>query len=178
MLRFWEPDGGRITVNGVDVRELDPDMVRGLFGVMGQDVYLFNGTVEENIRLARPRAKPEEVVAAAQQAHLHDFIIGLPAGYDTPIGERGLQLSGGERQRLALARAFLRDAPILLLDEPTANLDPETEQMVLKELLDAAATRAIILITHRPTALERMDEVLVLRQGRLSHSIRLCPSPL
>ncbi|MBK9054752.1 MAG: thiol reductant ABC exporter subunit CydC, partial [Chloroflexi bacterium] len=167
LLRFWEPDGGRMTVDGVDVRELDPDEVRGLFGVMGQDVYLFNGTVEENIRLARPRAKREEVVAAAQQAHLHAFITGLPAGYDTPIGERGLQLSGGERQRLALARAFLRDAPIWLLDEPTANLDPETEQKVMKELLDAAAGRSVILITHRRAGLERMDEIVVLHRGQV-----------
>ncbi len=161
LLRFWEPDAGRITVDGVDVREQDPDVVRSLFGVIGQDTYLFNGTVGENIRLARPRAKPEEVIAAARKAHLHEFITTLPAGYDTPIGERGLQLSGGERQRLALARAFLREAPILLLDEPTANLDPETERNVMNEIVAAAAGRSLILITHRQAGLAQMDEVVL-----------------
>jgi ATP-binding cassette subfamily C protein CydC len=141
--------------------------VRRNFAVVSQNTFLFNGSVRENLLLAKPKAAEAEIIQAARQAQIHDFILTLPRGYDTWIGEQGLRLSGGERQRLAIARALLRDAPILILDEPTANLDALTERDVLAALLPLTEGRTTLMITHRLAGLEWIDEILVLYQGRL-----------
>lgn len=167
LLRFWDVPPGTITIGGQDVRRYPADMVRSWFGVMPQRPYLFNATIRENLLIANPYASERDLIAACQQAQLHDFIAGLPEGYDTWIGERGAKLSGGERQRLMLARALLKDAPILLLDEPTANLDAGTEQAEMNMLLNASLKRSVLLITHRLVCMEAFDTILVLEQGRI-----------
>jgi thiol reductant ABC exporter CydC subunit len=167
LLRFWDYSQGRITLDGHDLRIGDPDDVRRWFGVVSQHTHLFNATVRENLLLARPDASEDETTVVAQQAQIHDFILALPQGYDTLIGEQGLRLSGGERQRLAIARALLKDAPILLLDEPTANLDALTEREVLATLRAIASNRAMLMITHRLAGLEDVDEIIVLNAGRV-----------
>jgi ATP-binding cassette subfamily C protein CydC len=149
LLRFAEYERGRITVGGQDLRSLGHESVRQLFGVMTQRTHLFNTTIRENIRIGRKSASEEEIIAAAQAAQIHDFVLSLPAGYDTAVGESGTLLSGGERQRIALARMLLKDAPIWLLDEITANLDPVTAANVLQAVFKAGANRTLILMTHR-----------------------------
>ena len=167
LLRFWDYEQGRIEIGGRDLRDVDPDEVRRLFGVVSQQTHLFNTTVRENLLLAKPEATEAEIIQAAQQAQLHDFIQSLPQGYDTLIGEQGLRLSGGERQRLAIARALLKDAPILILDEATANLDPSTEREVLRVIRAARSQHTTLMITHRLVGLEEADEIIVLRAGRV-----------
>jgi len=149
-LRFTDYQSGRITVGGIDLRALTHESVRQTFAVMTQRTHLFNTTIRENVRIGRTSASDEEIVAAGQAAHIHDFIQTLPDGYETYVGEGGALLSGGERQRLALARMLLKDAPIWLLDEVVANLDPATAANVLRAVLTAAADRTVILMTHRP----------------------------
>jgi ATP-binding cassette, subfamily C, bacterial CydCD len=167
LLRFWEWDEGEILLNGRSLRTYHPDTVRACFGIIPQQPYLFNASIGDNLRLANPRASQAEIIRAAQQAQIHEFIAGLPQGYETGVGALGMQLSGGERQRLAIARALLQDAPILLLDEPTANLDPATERAVLETIFQLAEGRSLLLITHRPAGLAAMDEVLRLDGGRV-----------
>jgi ATP-binding cassette subfamily C protein CydCD len=167
LLRFWEFDDGEMRVNGRSLRAHNPDDIRRLFGVIRQNTYLFNGSIHDNLLLARPDANMTTIEAAAQAARIHNFIASLPDGYQTGVGELGLQLSGGERQRLAIARALLQDAPILLLDEPTANLDAITAGHILDTILNLANNRSLLLITHRLTGLEVMDEILVLENGRV-----------
>ena len=167
LLRFWDCPAGQIWLDGRDLRAYAAADVRCLVAVVSQQTHLFNAAIGENIRLARPEASQAEVTRAAQQAQLHDFIVSLPEQYATWIGERGVRLSAGQRQRLAVARALLRAAPILLLDEPTANLDPVTERAVLRSLLEVANGPALLLITHRLVGLETFDEILVLSRGRL-----------
>lgn len=167
LLRFWDYDAGTIELGGADLRAYRPDDVRAQFAVVRQDTHLFSGTIRENLLLARPDAGETELIAAARQAQLHGFIQALPQGYDTWIGEQGLTLSGGERQRLAIARAVLRDAPILVLDEATANLDAVTEQAVMDAVVRAMRGRTTLLITHRLVGLEHADEILVLHRGRV-----------
>jgi len=167
LLRFWDTEQGRIEIGGRDLRDFDPDEARRLFGVVSQQTHLFNTTVRENLLLAKPAATEAEIISSAQQAQLHDFIQSLPQGYDTLIGEQGLRLSGGERQRLAIARALLKNAPILILDEATANLDPITEREVLRVIQAATSQRTTLMITHRLVGLENVDEILVLRAGRV-----------
>ena len=160
LLRFWEWQAGEITLNGRSLRDYRSDDLRTLFAVVEQRPFLFAGTVRENLLLAAPGAGEAAMVAASRLAHLHDFVMQLPQGYDTWIGEDGAHLSGGERQRLALARALLRDAPILILDEPTANLDALTEQALVRDVLRAAEGKSLIWISHRPLPLAAMDEVV------------------
>ena len=171
LLRFWDDYEGRIVVGDRDLREYDPAAARRLFGVVSQSTYLFNLTLRENLLLGRPGATEEQMVHAARQAQAHEFICALPSGYDALTGEQGLQLSGGERQRLALARALVQEAPVLLLDEPTANLDPVTERGVLAALRSALGDRprtaTTLMLTHRLAGLADMDEILVLRAGRV-----------
>ena len=147
LLRFWEFQEGEITLNGRSIRDYDPDTLRACFGVVEQRPYLFNASIYDNLRVARPQAGRVEIETAARQAQLHDFIAALPGGYDTEVGSLGMALSGGERQRLAIARALLRDAPILVLDEPTAHLDPATARAVMDTIL-AENGRSLLLITH------------------------------
>ncbi len=167
ILRFWDYNEGTITLDGKDLRQLGQEDVRHLIGVVSQHTHLFGATVRENLLLSRPGATEVEMIGAAQQARVHEFIRSLPQGYDTWIGEQGWQLSGGERQRLAIARAILKDAPILILDEPTANLDAVTEREVMDTLLSLSPGRTTLLITHRLVGLEQADEILVLRGGRV-----------
>ena len=167
LLRFFEFEQGEIRLGGHPLQAYQQDDVRNMISVVSQRTHLFNGTIRDNLLIARPKATEDELFAASQQAQIHDFIKSLPDGYETWIGEQGLRLSGGERQRLAIARAILKDTPILILDEATANLDAITEQKVLQALESLMANRTTLIITHRLTGLEAVDEILVLRNGRI-----------
>jgi ATP-binding cassette subfamily C protein CydD len=167
LLRFVEPGAGRILADHVALADLPPDAWREQIAWVPQAPYLFNASAAENIRLARPTASLSEVIQAAQQAHAHEFIATLPQGYDTPLGERGARLSGGQAQRIALARAFLRAAQLLLLDEATAHLDPAHEALVQETIAHLARGRTTLVIAHRPATIARADRVLVVRAGRL-----------
>ncbi len=167
LLRFWDPTAGRITLNGIDIRELSLTALRDHIAVVSQNAHVFNTSIRENIRLGNPSATEQEIIAAARTARLHDFVMTLPHGYDTPVGELGNRFSGGQRQRLALARALLKHAPILVLDEATANLDPETEHAIQDALRETAEERTTIIIAHRLSAVRMADEILVLDNGRL-----------
>ena len=166
-LRFWDPDKGTIRLNGHDLRQYALGDLRGLIGVVSQDTYLFNDTMRGNLLLARPEASDSEIEQALEQAQLTAFIQQLPKGLATWVGEQGLRLSGGERQRLAIARALLKDAPLLVLDEATANLDPMTEHTLLDALDMLMQGRTTLVITHRLVRMERMDEILVLDEGSI-----------
>lgn len=167
LLRFWDCQPGQIRLGGRDLREYNQQDVRRLIAVVAQQTYLFNATIRDNLLLARPETNQDKMVQAARQAQIHNWIASLPEGYDTWIGEQGLKLSAGQRQRLAIARALLQDAPILILDEPTANLDALTEREILLTLQGLMAGRTSLLITHRLLGLEAADEILVLRAGRV-----------
>ncbi len=167
LLRFWDYSEGSIRLGGVELRDLPSEEVRRLFAVVDQRAYLFSGTVRENILVARPDATEEEMFEAAREALIHDFILPLPQGYDTYVGEHGMKLSGGQRQRIAIARALLRNSPILILDEPTEGLDPVTEAEVMEALYRLMEGRTVLLITHRLVGLDAVDEVVVLDKGRI-----------
>jgi thiol reductant ABC exporter CydC subunit len=167
VLRFWQPQKGRILLGGQELQRYGEEDLRRLIGVVSQNTHLFNATVRENLLLARPMASEAEMIRAAQAAQIHQFVQSLPEGYDTWIGEQGLRLSGGERQRLAIARAVLKDAPILVLDEPTANLDALTERAVMEALRTLMVGRTVLIVTHRLVGLEAADAILVLQSGRI-----------
>ena len=167
LLRFWEPEAGEIRLDGCDLRDVAPEAVRQQIGVVAQQTHLFNMTIGDNLRLARPGASQAEIEAAARAAQIHDWIVSLAEGYDTWVGEQGLRLSGGERQRLAIARALLKNAPVLILDEPTANLDTASERDLLAALTPLMVGRTTLIITHSLFGLERVDEILVLERGRI-----------
>jgi ATP-binding cassette, subfamily B, bacterial len=167
LLRFWDPSGGVIRLDGIDLRDLTLDGLRGCIALVAQDTYLFNDTLEANVRLARPDASSEQVHQALSRAALGDFIAGLPDGLATRVGERGVQLSGGQRQRIAIARAFLKDAPLLILDEATSHLDTISEQAVRGALDALMADRTTIVIAHRLSTIRAADLILVLRNGRV-----------
>lgn len=170
--RFWEATGGRVTIGGVDVRDIPPDTLAGLIGVVSQAVVLFSLSVRDNIRLGRPDATDAEVEAAARAARCHDRILALPQGYDTVLENGGATLSGGERQRLALARLVLKDCPILILDEATSSLDVENEHLVQAALADLAADRTVIAIAHRLWTIRDADTIVVLEGGRVAQTGR------
>ena len=167
LLRFYDPDEGRVTIDGHDVRELDLGDLRRLTGLVSQDVYLFHGTVRDNIAYARPEASLEDVVAAATVAEVHEFVMGLPRGYDTVVGERGQKLSGGQRQRISIARAVLKDPVILLLDEATSAVDNETEAAIQRSLERISADRTTLVIAHRLSTVRHADVIHVLDRGRV-----------
>jgi ABC-type multidrug transport system fused ATPase/permease subunit len=172
LLRFVDPQEGRVMVGGHDLRDLPLAQVRSLVALVAQDVYLFGGTVRENLALARPEASDEDIERAARQAGAHDFIIDLPNGYATAIGERGVRLSGGQGQRLAIGRAILKNAPILILDEATANVDTATEAAIGAALDRFSADRTTIIIAHRLSTVRRADRIVVLDGGRIVESGR------
>ncbi len=182
LLRLWDYQGGRVWLHDRELQTLSPEWVRRQIAAVTQHTHLFNMTIRDNLLLARPEATQAELEQAARLAQIHDFISSLPDGYDTWIGEQGLQLSGGERQRLAIARALLKDAPALILDEPTANLDPTTAHALLNALAAHTAGKTTILITHRLEHLRGDDQVLFLDRGRLvatgSHADLLAREPL
>lgn len=165
--RFYDPTSGTIRLDGVDLREFDVESYRRLLGIVEQDVFLFDGTIAENIAFGRPSATDAELVEAATLAHAAEFIDRLPAGYDTLIGERGVKLSGGQRQRLAIARAILADPKILILDEATSNLDTESEQFIQQGLAHLMAHRTSFIIAHRLSTIRHADLILVLESGRV-----------
>jgi ATP-binding cassette subfamily B protein len=167
LLRFYDPERGRILIDGVDVARADPKLVRGRIGLVPQDTVLFAASARENIRYGRPGAGDTEVEAAAHAAAADEFIRALPEGYETYLGERGTRLSGGQRQRIAIARAILRDPPILLLDEATSALDAESERLVQQALERLMRERTTIVIAHRLATVLEADRIVVMDRGRI-----------
>ncbi|MFH0246466.1 ABC transporter ATP-binding protein [Streptomyces sp. HK10] len=165
--RLYDATSGVVTIDGVDVRDLSFETLAAAVGVVSQETYLFHASVADNLRFAKPDATDEELVAAARVAHIHDYLMSLPGGYDTVVGERGYRFSGGEKQRLAIARAILRDPPILVLDEATSALDTRTEQAVQKAVDAASAGRTTITVAHRLSTVREADEIIVLERGRI-----------
>jgi ATP-binding cassette subfamily B protein len=168
LLRLFDPTRGMITLDEIDLRDYKLADLRNQYAVVHQETVLFSTTVAENISFARPNATMDEVIAAATSAKAHEFITNLPNGYDTLVGERGMKLSGGERQRISLARAFLKDAPILILDEPTSSLDVHTEAAILDTIQELMKGRTTLMIAHRPSTLRDCNMILVLEDGRVS----------
>ncbi len=165
LLRFYDPERGRILVDGRDVREYALEELRGQMGMVPQDVLLFGGSIAENIGYGRPGANEAEIIDAARKANAHDFITSFPEGYQTRVGERGVQLSGGQRQRVAIARAILRDPAILILDEATSSLDSESESLVLQALDRLMEGRTSLVIAHRLSTVRQADRIYVLKDG-------------
>jgi len=165
--RFFDPVAGQILVDGQDVRHVSLDSLRAAIGMVLQDTYLFNTTIRENLCYPRPDATFAEVQSAARRAHADGFIRELPQGYETIVGERGVKLSGGQKQRLSIARVFLHDPQILLLDEPTSSVEPETEALIQASLAELSASRTTLVVTHRVALLRRAQRILFLRQGRV-----------
>ena len=166
--RFWDADKGKVTVGGVDVKTVDPETLLGSFSIVFQDVTLFNNTVMENIRVGKKDATDEEVLKAARLANCDEFVRELPEGYDTMIGENGSELSGGERQRISIARAFLKDAPIILLDEATASLDVENETKVQSALSRLIKNKTVMVIAHRMRTVAGANKIVLLSDGRVA----------
>jgi ATP-binding cassette subfamily B protein len=168
LFRFYDVTDGAVRVDGQDVRDVTQDSLRAAIGVVPQDTVLFNDTIRYNIAYGRPGATQEEIENAARLAQVHDFVLRLPDGYDTRVGERGLKLSGGEKQRVAIARTLLKDPRILILDEATSALDTHTEQEIQSALRDAARGRTTLVIAHRLSTVVDADEIIVLQEGRIA----------
>ena len=169
MARFWDVNKGSVKLGGIDVKDYSLDSLMSNFSMVFQNVYLFNDSIENNIKFGKPGASHEEVVAAAKAARCHDFIMALPDGYDTVIGEGGATISGGERQRLSIARAMLKDAPIVILDEATANVDPENEAELQAAIEALTGGKTIIMIAHRLKTVRHANQILVVDHGRIVH---------
>jgi ATP-binding cassette subfamily C protein CydD len=182
LLRFIEPSSGTIRIGDQPLESMSPDTTRSLVGWVPQHPYLFHGTIRDNIQLARPEAGIDEIMAAARAAHAHEFIQDLPDGYETQIFEQGKRLSGGQRQRIAIARTFLKGAPILILDEATAHLDAESEALVRHSLLELIRGRTTLIIAHRLDMAFGADQIVVMDQGRVvevgTHHSLLAAAPL
>ena len=163
--RFYDPSGGRILIDGSDVATFKLDALRAQVGFVLQETVLFRGTIRENIAYGRPGATDEEIVAAAKIANADEFISRMPHGYDTIVGERGDTLSGGQRQRIGIARAVIRNSPIMILDEPTAALDTESEHLVIDALRELMKGRTVIMIAHRLSTISEADKIIVLKDG-------------
>jgi subfamily B ATP-binding cassette protein MsbA len=166
--RFFDVTSGRLLIDGHDVRDVTLGSLRSQIGIVTQETVLFNDTVRNNIAYGQPHVAAKDVEAAARMALAHDFIMEMPAGYDTVIGERGLRLSGGERQRIAIARAILKNAPILILDEATSALDNESEALVQSALQNLMAGRTVMVIAHRLSTVRRADRIVVLEAGTIA----------
>ena len=166
--RFWDPDSGRITVGGMDVTKTDPESLLSLYSIVFQDVTLFDNTIMENIRIGRRDATDEEVIEAGKMAQCLPFVQKLSDGWNTMIGENGCELSGGERQRISIARAFLKDSPIILLDEATASLDAENETEIQKALSKLIRNKTVLVIAHRMRTVENADKIVVLSGGHVA----------
>ena len=167
-MRFWTPQAGEVRVSGRSVNDINTANLRDLESFVTQETHLFHDSIKNNLRIAKLDASDGEIVAACKKASVHDFIMTLPCGYDTPVGELGDTLSGGERQRLRLARAFLYDAPLMLLDEPTSNLDSLNEAVILRSLREEGLGKTVVLVSHRASTMRIADEVYAVERGRMS----------
>ena len=165
--RFWDVKSGSVKIGGHDVREFTCDSLLSYVSMVFQKVYLFNDTIENNIKFGKPNASHAEVVAAAKRACCHDFIEALPQGYETMIGEAGSTLSGGEKQRISIARAILKDAPIIILDEATSSVDPENEKALLDAIFELTKNKTLISIAHRLSTVRTADQIVVIDQGHI-----------
>jgi subfamily B ATP-binding cassette protein MsbA len=165
--RFFDPDQGRLSIDGIDIRDLKLASLRGLIGIVTQDTVLFNDTIRNNIAYGRSDLPLERVREAAAAAYADEFIMQLPRGYDTVVGEAGVRLSGGQRQRLAIARALFKNAPILILDEATSHLDSQSESLVQKALYNLMQGRSTLVIAHRLSTVVRADRIVVLEAGQI-----------
>jgi subfamily B ATP-binding cassette protein MsbA len=165
--RFYEPTAGRILIDGVDIQSYTLRSLRSQIGMVSQDVILFDDSVRNNIAFGREDATDEDIIQAARSAYAHDFVERLPQGYQTVVGEKGVKLSGGERQRLAIARAILRDPPLLILDEATSALDTESERVVQLALANLMKNRTTVVIAHRLSTIQRADRIMVLARGSI-----------
>lgn len=172
LMRFWEVDNGSITIGGKNINEINTSDLRKMQSFVTQDTYLFNDTIANNIGIAKENATMEEIIAAAKKASIHDFIMSLPNGYDSKVGELGGNLSGGEKQRIGIARAFLHDAPMILLDEPTSNLDSLNEGIILKSLMESKENKTIIIVSHRKSTMNIADVVLDVEKNSLQGKSR------
>ena len=168
LARFWDVDSGEVTLGGKNVRDYDMDSLMSNFSFVFQNVYLFHDTIANNIRFGEPNAPMERVIEAAKKACCHDFIMQLPNGYDTVIGEGGASLSGGEKQRISIARAIMKDAPIIILDEATANVDPENERDLMEAVRELTREKTVIMIAHRLKTVRNADQIIVLDKGRIA----------
>lgn len=181
LVRFYDPNTGTITLDGVDIRCFEPHAYRRLFSYVSQEVFLFHDTILENIRFSNPQAGREEIIEAAKMANAHDFILDLPHQYDTVVGDRGIRLSGGQRQRVSIARAFLKDSPILLFDEATSHLDTDAEQSITEALSSLGAQKTCFIIAHRLSTVMAADQIVVVDQGEIqavgSHTTLLKHDP-
>ena len=167
LLRFYDVQKGKISLGGIDIRDIPYDELLDRISIVMQNVELFDNTIEENIRVGKKGATKEEIVEAAKKARIHKFIMSLPKGYETDIGENGGILSGGQRQRLSIARAFLKDAPILILDEMTSNVDPVNESLIQDAITELAKNRTVLVIAHHLKTIRRADQILVFQKGNL-----------
>lgn len=167
-MRFWDTDEGRIAISDTDIREINTKNLREMEGMVSQETHLFHDSIRNNLRIAKLDATDAEIEEACRKASIHDFILTLPQGYDTPVGELGDTLSGGERQRLGLARAFLHDAPLLLLDEPTSNLDSLNEAVILRSLYEERGDKTVVLVSHRISTMSFADQIYSVENGRMS----------
>ncbi|MEG6586682.1 ABC transporter ATP-binding protein [Dendrosporobacter sp. 1207_IL3150] len=165
--RFYDPKSGQIKLDGVDIRDISIASLRSQLSVVSQDIFLFNGTIAENISYSKPGATREETIQAAKKAYIHDFITTLPNGYDSLVGERGILLSGGQKQRIAIARALLRNTPILILDEATASVDLEAERKIQQAIQELAGTRTLVVIAHRLSTVRKADKIIVLDNANI-----------
>ena len=172
LMRFWEVDNGSITIGGKNINEINTSDLRKMQSFVTQDTYLFNDTIANNIGIAKENATMEEIIAAAKKASIHDFIMSLPNGYDSKVGELGGNLSGGEKQRIGIARAFLHDDPMILLDEPTSNLDSLNEGIILKSLMESKENKTIIIVSHRKSTMNIADVVLDVEKNSLQGKTR------
>ena len=172
LMRFWEVNNGSITIGGKNINEINTSDLRKMQSFVTQDTYLFNDTIANNIGIAKENATMEEIIAAAKKASIHDFIMSLPKGYDSKVGELGGNLSGGEKQRIGIARAFLHDAPMILLDEPTSNLDSLNEGIILKSLMESKENKTIIIVSHRKSTMNIADVVLDVEKNSLQGKTR------
>ena len=165
---FYEISGGKIYIDNIDINDITLDSLRKSIGIVQQDVYLFNASVRENILYGRPDATEEEMIEAAKRANIHDYIMNMPDGYDTEIGERGVRLSGGQKQRLSIARVFLKNPPILILDEATSALDNATEILIQEALDELCRGRTTIVVAHRLSTIKNADEIAVISEGKIT----------
>jgi ATP-binding cassette subfamily B protein/subfamily B ATP-binding cassette protein MsbA len=165
--RFYDPQEGDIYIDGLNIKNITQSSLRRQISIVSQDVFLFNGTVRENILYGRQDATEEEIVAAAKMANAHEFIMELSDGYETKVGERGVKLSGGQKQRISIARAILKNAPILILDEATSSVDTQTELLIQEALNKLKKNRTTLIIAHRLSTIQEADQIIVIREGEI-----------